>query len=508
MSKILFILILSYTCIQAQESLVEYELTNLEINNKYPSFGISFYNNQIVFTGTNNGHNYNLFLVNENDKNLKNHLKFSKSGDLYSNVALTKDKKTLYFTKSIYGKKNTSKKNKKAYLGIYKATLSDNGIWDNIKSLPFNSSKYDVAHPTLNKDNTILYFTSNMPGTLGGNDIFEVRIHKDGSYSEPRNLGPNVNTKNREMFPFIASDNFLYFSSDNSINNFGGLDIYYVKINGSSTTKKIHLDAPINSKFDDFSYIFNPELRTGYLNSNRSGGKGNDDVYSFKEIKTKFKEKTKKECDQKVIGIIHKNNNVNSVASGAVVILKDENDLEIKTKTTRSNARFYFNIKCNKNYSLTASRDGLITNTIKFNSGKQHLMTVKHNINLNINDAVKKTETTSGKITFNLNDSSLKKYDEYQLEKAAILMRQNSNLTILIESHTDSRGDDKTNMQLTEKRAITVSNYFTSNGIDSHRIIAKAFGETKLLNKCKNKIECSIKEHLINRRTTYKLIQK
>ena len=186
-------------CLQAQESLVEYELTNLEVNNKYPSFGLSYYNNQIVFTGTKNGFNYNLFIINEDDTSLNNYLKFSKSDDLYSNVALTKDKKTLYFTKSIYGKKNTLKKNKNAYLGIYKATLSDNGIWENIKPLPFNSNKYDVAHPTLNKDNSILYFTSNMPGTIGNNDIFEVVIHEDGSYSEPRNLGPTVNTKNREM---------------------------------------------------------------------------------------------------------------------------------------------------------------------------------------------------------------------------------------------------------------------------------------------------------------------
>lgn len=497
-------------CLQAQESLVKYELTNLEVNNKYPSFGLSFYNNQIVFTGTKNGYNYNLFIINEDDTSLNKSLKFSKSDDLYSNVALTKDKKTLYFTKSIYGKKNTLKKNKNAYLGIYRATLSTKGVWENIKPLPFNSNKYDVAHPTLNKDNSILYFTSNMPGTIGNNDIFEVVIHEDGSYSEPRNLGPNVNTKNREMFPFIASDNFLYFSSDNSMENFGGLDIYYVKINGSTTTKKIHLNAPINSKADDFSYIFNPELRIGYLNSNRQGGKGDDDIYSFKEKKIKIKEKEekKKECDQKVIGIVHRNNNINNVASGALVVLKSENGQEIETKTTRSNARFYFNIKCNKNYSLTASRDGLLKKTNTFKAGNKHLESIKNNINLDLNETVKKIEIISGKINFSFNDINLGKDHEYQLEKATILMRQNPNLNVLIESHTDSRGDDEINMQLTEKRVASVSNYFTSNGVDNNRVITKAFGETKLLNKCKNKVKCTTKEHLTNRRTTYELIQK
>ncbi len=509
MNNIIFILILSFTTLFSQENKYKYELTNLELNNKYPSFGATYYgSDQIVFTTSKSGRSLDLYVANINGENINDYSLFSKSTktNVYeTNASFTKDKKTMYFTRSIYGKSNTTKNNKKASIAIFKATLSADGKWGNIKPMPFNSSKYDVAHPTINDDGTVLYFTSNMPGTLGNNDIFEVRIDKNGFYTEPRNLGTEVNSKGKEMFPFLADDGFLYFSSNGHKDNYGGLDVYYVKINGSTATNRIHLQEPINSKWDDFSYIFNPKNRTGFLSSNRPSGKGEDDIYSLKEIKEEeIKEKEEiKNCKQNLVGVVHYKD-VRNVISSAVLVVKDTEG-KIKKTTTRSNARYSLPLKCSQTYSITTSRDGYKSRTIDITTGDQNYDVIKKNIHLDIDKEIMVHQVVTGTISFSFNASKLLDYDAYQLEKALILMNQNQKLKIYIESHTDTRGKADYNMQLTENRVAIVSNYFIKAGINNERIITTPFGETKPLNKCKNDVECSTKEHLVNRRTTYKL---
>lgn len=153
MNNILFILILSFTTLFAQESIYKYELTNLELNNKYPIFGASYYfgNDKIVFTTSKSGRSLDLYVANINGKSVSNYSLFSKSTK--TNTSFTKDKKTMYFTRSIYGKSNTTKNNKKASIAIFKATLSENGKRKNIKLMPFNSSKnYDVIKKNIHLD--------------------------------------------------------------------------------------------------------------------------------------------------------------------------------------------------------------------------------------------------------------------------------------------------------------------------------------------------------------------
>ncbi len=512
MNNILFILILSFATLFSQENTYKYELTNLELNNKYPSFGTSFYGgNKIVFTTSKSGRSLDLYIANINGENVSDYSLFSKSTktNVYeTNASFTKDKKTMYFTRSIYGKNNTkiNKKNKKASIAIFKATLLKDGKWGNIKPMPFNSSKYDVAHPTVNSDGTILYFTSNMPGTLGDNDIFEVQIDKNGFYTEPRNLGKEVNTKGKEMFPFLADDGFLYYSSNGHKDNYGGLDVYYVKINGSSATNRIHLPEPINGRWDDFSYIFNSKTRTGFLSSNRPGGKGEDDIYLIKEIKEEQKKIVEKikNCEQNLVGIVHYKN-IKDVISSAVLVVKDATGKIIKTLTTRSNARYSLPLKCSQTYTIITSRDGYKTGTTNITTGNKNYDVIKKNIHLDIDEEIMVHQVITGEISFSFNASKLLDSDAYNLEKAVILMNQNQKLKVYIESHTDTRGKADYNMQLTENRVAIVSDYFINAGIDSSRIISKPFGETKPLNKCKNKVDCSTKEHLVNRRTTYKL---
>src|SRR5690606_2501414 len=158
-------------------------------------------------------------------------------------------------------------------LKVYKSTLQGDGRdqkWSDAVALPFNSDNYSVAHPALSDDGKVLYFASDMPGTLGKSDIFKVSINEDGSFGKPENLGSNVNTPGRETFPFIAGDE-LYFATDGHP-GLGGLDIFMSTDNAGTFTVPENIGTPANSPQDDFAFIIDPQSREGFLTSNRPGG--------------------------------------------------------------------------------------------------------------------------------------------------------------------------------------------------------------------------------------------
>lgn len=186
---------------------------------------------------------------------------------------------TVYFTRNNYyeGQATNSEKGINNLL-LFKATKT-NGVWTNIQPLPFNNKEYSVGHPALSKDGKKLFFVSNMPGGFGGTDIYYVDINSDG-FGTPINLGPNINTEGNEMFPFVNENN-IYFSSDGHI-GLGGLDVFYTKFRADGTFKNImNLGVPVNSSMDDFCFVLNKDGRSGFLSSNREGGKGDDDIYQM-----------------------------------------------------------------------------------------------------------------------------------------------------------------------------------------------------------------------------------
>ncbi len=200
-----------------------------------------------------------------------------------STSAITKDGDTLYFTRNntIAGK---VKKDDKGItrLKIFLTTKVDDQ-WTEPRELEFNSDTYSVANPALSPDEKTLYFASDMPGTLGESDIFKVSINDDGTYGTPINLGSNINTEARETFPFVTSKNILYFSSDGHP-GLGGLDVFATKITrGDYSGTVLNVGEPVNSNMDDFTFIFNEDTLRGFFASNREGGMGGDDIYSFLE---------------------------------------------------------------------------------------------------------------------------------------------------------------------------------------------------------------------------------
>lgn len=198
-------------------------------------------------------------------------------------ATFTTDFTEIYFTRNnlINGRAG---RNAEGIVGlkIFKGRLEKDGKVQDMTGLPFNSDEYDICHPTLSQDGTKMFFAANIPGGFGGMDIY-VSYMENGRWAPPANLGPRINTEGNEVFPFTHQDGSLFFASDGQT-GLGGLDIYVAKENAGSWTLPQNLGFPINSNKDDFGLIFNPEKTHGYFVSDRDGGVGRDDIYSF----TKF----------------------------------------------------------------------------------------------------------------------------------------------------------------------------------------------------------------------------
>src|SRR5690606_29945963 len=272
----------------------EFTIEEVSVNSSTSDFGPAFYmKDKVVYASAGNttGSKINewtqepyldLFIADRAPNGeLSNPLKLG--GDINteyneSTATFSEDGSTVYFTRNNFldGKKglDKSKKFKTLRLTLYKATKSGENSWGNIVELPFNNDKYSVAHPALSKDGKRLYFSSDMPGTLGMSDLWYVDILGNDSYGTPVNLGPEINTEARESFTFISEKNNLYFSSDGR-SGLGGYDIFVTPLDDAGKPGTItNLGAPSNSDQDDFGFIINEDNRIGYISSNRGGDRG------------------------------------------------------------------------------------------------------------------------------------------------------------------------------------------------------------------------------------------
>ena len=194
-----------------------------------------------------------------------------------SSAAFSDDGNTMYFDRTNDRRVKTEWSDVPvATIRIYKAEKKD-GEWTNIKELPFTSDQYSTEHPTLSQDGKTLYFASDMPGSMGSFDIYSVSVNEDGTFGEPVNLGSNVNTANREQFPYIANDGALYFATDGRV-GFGNLDIFKAEAQNGTFSEAQNLGNTLNSEFDDFAFVLKEGEDKGYLASNR---RGSDNLYAF-----------------------------------------------------------------------------------------------------------------------------------------------------------------------------------------------------------------------------------
>ncbi|MDX1277729.1 OmpA family protein [Oceanihabitans sediminis] len=408
-----------------------------------------------------------------------------------ANIAITKDGKTMYFTRDNVDDRNKISYDKEgtSYLKIYKATKVGN-TWGNVVDLPFNDKVFSTGHPALSADDKVLYFVSDREGGYGGTDIYSVERKASGTYGEPKNLGPKVNTSGREMFPFVAKDSTLYFSSDGHI-SLGLLDIFKSDILKDENAEPENLGAPFNSRFDDFSFYIDSEKEKGFFSSNRDEESNIDVMYQFETI----------QCKQTIKGIVYNKLDAIPEAEATVKIL-NEAGKEIDTITSNEKGEYSFEVDCEKKYTLIASKLDFREDIQQVATSKIHEDEIVQD--LYITPLIIRNEIVINPIYFDFDKHNIRPDAAYELENIVTVMNNHPKMHIKIEAHTDSRGKDEYNMMLSDRRAKATRDYIISRGIDASRIeSAIGYGESQLLNECSNGVKCSEEKHQENRRSKF-----
>ncbi|MDB4067391.1 OmpA family protein [Flavobacteriaceae bacterium] len=510
----------------------KYNLFKTNINSQNSDFGLNFYGeNEVVFassldaTGSqkfrwSNEPFLDLFTAQiDSLGNLsqREQLKGNVNTKYHESTAtISMDGNTMYFTRNNFFKgRLKSSKDKQVKLKIYKATKKQDS-WVNIKELPFNGNQYSTAHPTLSPDGKKLYFSSDMPGTFGMSDIWFVYIFENDTYSQPINLGPNVNTEFRESFPFIDSENNFYFSSDGKL-GLGGFDIFESKLNVRGFPYETsNIGKPVNSPFDDFSYVYNNKRNFGFISSNRNGlnGSSSDEVYKIiktgKSPQSLLSKKGMSNCEGHIGGVVY-DIFTKDLLQGASIELLNENNNIIKQTNADQNGEFNFTEKfnCSKSYFIRVS------NGISYNS---RILKFNFNENQNIFENIDLSWLTNcipddlicvlgvEPIFFDLDKATLTRSSVLSLKKVLIAMVKYPTMILQISSYADSRASKEYNRELSERRASTTRKWLTNKGIDPNRLLIKALGEENFDNICGENSDCSESEYQLNRKSTFKIL--
>lgn len=403
-------------------------------------------------------------------------------------ITFTRGDNTAYFSQNldVYKKSFTPI----STLGIFIAKRRS-GKWSKPEAFELNNSAYSVAHPTLNKSGTEMYFVSDMPGGYGGTDIYYTKYER-GAWSEPQNLGSTINTSGNEMFPFLHEDGVLYFASDGRV-GFGGLDIYYSEKVDGEWIEPVNMGSGVNSGYDDFALILDRRKQTGYITSNRPGGKGLDDIYRITSLDYK------EEQDLHVRGIVRDSETSEALPDVKVTLNSASNQKQVYSSQHGS-----FDLDA---HLLNGEQAYLIFS-------KEGYFPVEHTLEeftqMSRDVHLQRVEINKGivipNIYYEFDSVSLNAQARIEVEKLSRILKENPSWIVEIGSHTDSRASDAYNMRLSVDRAENVVQYLVRKGIESNRLFAKGYGENALLNHCIDGVSCSELEHAVNRRTEVKLI--
>ena len=501
----------------------------------------------------------------------------------------------MFFTRNNYLYKKTLSKEGVLKLRIYSAIKNKKGKWKQIDQLYLGPNDFSYGHPALSKDGSKLFFTSDMPGSIGGTDIWMV-VKENNRWGKPINLGPDVNTEGNEMFPYVSVNGDLFFASNGHV-GLGGLDIFYAPFNNNTYRHVYNLGEGINSPKDDFSFIVNDEYTKCYFTSNRDGGKGDDDIY-FAQILSTFKLKHLELSIRNIeSGELVKNAKVTLVQNGKSYIystnnegkidviiepktdiniianaenLSPENDL-ISSDTTYSplkhtlylapqdvfylhanikekqsgkdienvniiireakktmsfvtdiNGEIYFKLPNHKIgdsllLKLRIDKAGYLGKELKYAKkiNQSGVYSINEFLDIDLYKIEKGLELGSAlkinPIYFDFNKDNIRPDAALELDKIVTILKKHPEIYIELGSHTDCRGSEEFNEDLSYRRAESSRNYIIERGIEEKRIYGKGYGESKLVNHCK----CDLKDenkypetlHQKNRRTEFVIVK-
>lgn len=393
------------------------------------------------------------------------------------------------------------------------------GTWSKTEPFFLNSDKYSVGHPVLTPDGNTIYFVSDMPGGLGGTDIYSCQWNA-GMWEQPVNLGETVNSFGDEMFPSINGD-LLYFASS-GFAGYGGLDIFKSTLSNGKWSKAENVGVPINSSFDDFALILDARGRTGFFSSNRPGGKGSDDIYACKLIDKKLQ---KKPCIDAAELAKHLEDSLSVTISGYVkdkqtqkplagttVFLLNTETGKIKVLKTDENGQFKTMGSKGVLYIAKGMENNYLSDCFNFRlstTDTAHVATTPRDIvldrlELNKIISIGSMDYSVETIYYDFNKWFIRPEAGIELDKLVQVMKENP-VTVELGSHTDSRGSKEFNLDLSQKRAESAVRYIVLQGIDATRITAKGYGESQPINHCIDGMPCSAREHKANRRTEFKV---
>ena len=509
--------------IEAQSG--RYAVEQVNFNTELQDFSPSFLGERVVISSNRKSstgdyiHDWNnqpfldLYVVDNAKSDNPTIEKFSKNINTpyhESSSVFTESGDEMYFTRNNYSKKTKLKRDEAGTtkLKLYHS-YKRGGVWSIPEELPFNSDEYSTAHPALSPDGETLYFASDMPGTKGLSDIWMSTINEDGTYGTPVNLGSEINTEGRETFPFISSDNKLFYATDGHI-GLGGLDVFVTQLSDDGKVgASYNVGKPVNSSADDFGLILSESRGTGYFSSSRASGLGNDDIYSFTRDR-----KILTNCAQNIVGTT-RDVKTDEILPQTTVTLRDKVNQVVATVTSDDLGKFTFSdVKCSETYVVRGAKDnyephevilttssdvgGVINRDVYLKPGAQLVIGGDLSNILDLNP-----------IYFDFDKSNIRPDAALELEKVIAVMQQYPTLKIDVRSHTDSRAPDAYNLKLSQRRNVSTVRYIVQQGgINASRLTGRGYGETQLTNACANGIECSEEEHQLNRRSEFIIMAK
>jgi len=438
-----------------------------------------------VDTNTNTPNN-NLFCVNV-DKygNLSYPVVFSKLLDGETNeggVAFSPDQKTMYLTRA--------KANNPNQYTIFKATLDleIKGYWKDVQELSINNEKYSIETPSVTADGKKMYFSSDMPGGFGGFDIYVADVLADGTIENPVNLGPTVNSAKNEKFPY-ASGRYMYFSSEGH-ENYGGYDIFRASLTENGITNRCNIGNTLNTINDEVAFILSGPTK-GYISSNKNSDKDDFNVYKFELTRiAQNLNATVVETHSKI------------ALPNAKVMVKNEFGEVIKNTTSDENGRIALAVEPLTQYSIVTEKDGYDINQSNFKAWSSANSNYSEVIAMNQTKAeIIDNAIVIENIYFDFNKATVKKESELSLNKIIEVLNTKPEMKITINAHTDAKGSDAYNMNLSNKRAKAAYAYLISKGIPAERLEYKGFGETQLKFNCGAK--CTEEQDSKNRRIEF-----
>ena len=359
-----------------------------------------------------------------------------------------------------------------------------NGRWEKVLDFPYNSTEYSVGHPAITASGDTLVFSSDKPGGFGKTDLY-YSIRKDGKWENPVNLGPKINSAEKEEFPFITDQHlngqFLIYSSEVGSGN-GGFDLYYTRF-PSDYSEIVHFDSPINGQSDDFAMTISTDAEYGYLTSNRPGT-GSDDIYKFNFKRIKLQKRFRE--------LYAFDNGNRHPIPGVRIVACDQ-----QTYLTDASGKVS-SIPCNENdCEVSASKIG-------YSEKSKALLACKMDNNVITRDTIWMDLITNKKIILHNIYYDFDKWDilpesAIELDQLVLLLKENPEMKVELSAHTDSRGTEKYNLKLSQLRAKAAIDFVISKGIDNKRITGVGYGKSQLINKCNE--NCTPTQHRENRRT-------